>query len=116
MGPGWTRPPIPRWVDPGLGLDEMINVRTLKVFVKCDLPHDFIRGIRKGRDRYTGLSADLFEQNIEQLPALSSVEFDGWPSVMWEDSLMKRMIEVVKEHGKTVVLMDTLDAKETNEW
>ncbi len=112
IGPGWTRPPKPWWVDTGLGLDEMINVRTLKAFVECDPSHDIIRGIRKGRDFYTGFSAHLFEQIIEQLPALSSVEFDAWPSVMWEESVMKRMIEVAKEHGKKAVLMD----KETSEW
>ena len=99
-------------MDTGLGLDEMINVRTLKAFVECDPSHDIIRGIRKGRDFFTVFSAHLFEHIIDELPALSSVEFDGWPLVMWEDSLMKRMIEVAKEHGKKAVLMD----KETSEW
>jgi hypothetical protein len=86
-----------------LGLEEMAAVRIVKVFVECDPSHEIFRGFRIGKDFYTDFSVDLLERIVERLPALERVEFDGWPSVMREGPLMRRLVEVAKEGGKKVV-------------
>lgn len=100
LGPGWNNPPKSWWVDSRLGLEEMAKVRTLKVFVECDPSHEIFRGFRIGRDFFTDFSAHLLEEITRRLPALVWIEFDGWPSVMREGPLMKKLVEVAKESGK----------------
>ncbi len=110
LGPGWSSPPKSWWVDARLGLEEMVHVRTLKVFVECDPSHDIFRGFRIGRDFFTDFSAHLLDEITRRLPALVWVELDGWPSVMREGPLMKRLVEVAKENGKKAVEMVTVEA------
>ena len=86
-----------------LGLENMVAVRSLKVFVEVDPSHDLFRGFRVGKDFYTRFSTELLEQIIERLPALERVELDGWPSVMREGPLMRRLVDVARASGKTVV-------------
>ena len=81
----------------------MVAVRSLKVFVEIDPSHDLFQGFRVGKDFYTRFSTELLEQIIRRLPALGRVELDGWPSVMREGPLMKRLVEVARASGKTVV-------------
>ena len=81
----------------------MVAVRFLKVFVEVDPSHDFFRGFRVGKDFYTRFSTELLEQIIERLPALERVKLDGWPSVMREGPLMRRLVDVARASGKTVV-------------
>ena len=103
LGPGWTCPPGSWRVNDALGLESMVAVRFLKVFVEVDPSHDFFRGFRVGKDFYTRFSTELLEQIIERLPALERVELDGWPSVMREGPLMRRLVDVARASGKTVV-------------
>lgn len=103
LGPGWTCPPASWRVNGALGLENMVAVRSLKVFVEVDPSHDFFRGFRVGKDFYTRFSSELLEQIIERLPALERVELDGWPSVMREGPLMRRLADVARASGKTVV-------------
>lgn len=103
LGPGWGDPPKSWKVDGRLGLEEMANVRTLKVLVECDPSHDVFRGHRKGRDFFTDFSANLLQEIIDRLPALAIVEFDSWPSVKREGPLMQRLVGLVKGTGKQVV-------------
>lgn len=117
LGPGWSSPPKSWWVDSRLGLEEMVHVRTLKVFVECDPSHDIFKGFRIGRDFYTDFSAHLLDEITRRLPALVWVEFDGWPPVMREGPLIKRIVEVAKVNGKKAVEMGRMKANrmETNE-
>ena len=78
----------------------MVAVRTLKVFVECDPSHDIFKGFRIGKNFFTEFAAELLEGIILRLPALDSVEYDGWPSVMREGPLMKRLIGVARKRGK----------------
>ena len=103
LGPGWTCPPRSWRVNDELGLQNMIAVRVLKVFVEVDPSHDIFRGFRVGKDFYTQFSTLLLEKTIERLPALERVELDGWPSVMREGLLMSRLLDVAKASGKTVL-------------
>ena len=103
LGPGWTCPPASWRVNSALGLENMVAVRSLKVFVEIDPSHDFFRGFRVGKDFYTRFSTELLEQIIKRLPALERVEFDGWPSVMREGPLMRSLVDVARVSGKTVI-------------
>lgn len=81
----------------------MVAVRSLKVFLEVDPSHEFFRGFRVGKDFYTRFSTELLERIIERLPALERVELDGWPSVMREGPLMRRLVDVARASGKTVM-------------
>ena len=102
LGPGWSNPPKSWRVDDRLGLEEMAAVRTVKVFVECDPSHDIFKGFRIGREFFTDFSVELLEGILHRLPALVQVEYDGWPSVMREGPLMRRLIKVSKDGGKRV--------------
>ena len=93
----------------------MVAVRLLKVFVEVDPSHDFFRPFRVGKDFYTLFSTDLLEQIIERLPALKQVEFDGWPSVMREGPLMRKLQGVARAARRTVVELGAQRVSEKNE-
>lgn len=114
LGPGWSNPPKSWWVDSRLGIEEMINVRTLKVFVECDPSHDIFKGFRIGKDFFTGFAAHLLEEITSRLPALSRAEFDGWPSVMREGPLMKKLVAVAKERGLKIIEMGNVEASKVD--
>ncbi|KAL2041903.1 hypothetical protein N7G274_005090 [Stereocaulon virgatum] len=112
LGPGWSSPPRSWRVHDALGLEEMAAVRILKVFVECDPSHEIFRGFRIGKNFYTDFSVDLLEGIVERLPALERVEFDGWPSVMREGPLMRRLVEVAELGGKKVVQLTPRESRE----
>ena len=93
----------------------MVAVRLLKVFVEVDPSHDIFRGFRVGKDFYTQFSTDLLEQIIERLPALERVEFDGWPSVMREGPLMRKLVDVARQMRRTVVELGAQRVSEKNQ-
>lgn len=110
LGPGWSNPPKSWWVDSRLGIEEMVKVRTLKVFVECDPSHDIFKGFRIGKDFFTEFAAHLLEEITRRLPALLCVEFDGWPSVMREGPLMKKLVAVAKDRALKVIEMHDVEA------
>ena len=85
-------------------------MRIVKVLVECDPSHDIFRGFRIGKDCYTEFSVELLEGIVERLPALERVEYDGWPSVMREGPLMRRLVEVARKGGKSVVEVGARDS------
>lgn len=87
-------------------------VRKLKVFVECDPSHDIFRGFRIGKDFFTDFAAELLESIIKRLPALGRVEYDGWPSVMKEGPLVRRLVAVARQLGKRTVRLGTLREQE----
>ena len=93
----------------------MIAVRFLKVFVEVDPSHDIFRGFRVGKEFYTQFSTELLEQIIERLPALERVELNGWPSVMREGPLMRRLVDVARASGKTAVELGAQRVSEKNQ-
>jgi hypothetical protein len=112
LGPGWSNPPKSWRVTDTLGLEEMMAVRKLKVFVECDPSHDIFRGFRIGKDFFTDFAAELLESIIKRLPALGRVEYDGWPSVMKEGPLVRRLVAVARQLGKKTVRLGTLREQE----
>ncbi|MCJ1272794.1 hypothetical protein MMC21_000583 [Puttea exsequens] len=102
LGPGWSNPPKSWRVTDALGLEQMDAVRRLRVFVECDPSHEIFRGFRIGKDFFTEFSGGLLEGVLEKLPVVETVEFEAWPSVMWEGPLMKSLRRIARGKGKRV--------------
>ena len=105
LGPGWNSPPASWKVDSHLGLEQMTNVRILKLFIECDPSLETFRGFRIDETFYTEFSQDMLEGLFQRLPAISIVQVDGWPSVPRQGSLMKALVRTANRHGKSVVLL-----------
>lgn len=103
LGSSWTAPPKSWRVNDSLGLQDMVRVRTLKVFVQCDPSHPVFDGFRKSRDFYTWYAGNLLREILQRLPGLVQVEFDGWPSVQKHGPLMSRLLLEVRTAGKKVL-------------
>ena len=89
-------------MDSRLGLEEMENVRTVKVFVECDPSHEIFNGFRIDRDFFTGFSGGILGDVLGRLPSVRQVELDGWPSVKREGPLVRRLLEVARDAGVRV--------------
>ena len=112
LGPGWNSPPTSWRVDDRLGLEQMTGVRTLKLFVECDPSLEVFRGFRVDKNFYTDFSQHLLERVLQRLPAVITVEVDGWPSVPRRGHMMRTLIKVAKRAGKTVVLLSEMESFE----
>lgn len=112
LGPGWNSPPAAWRVNDRLGLRHMTKVRVLKLFVECDPSLETFRGFRVDKTFYTEFSQELLEGLLQRLPAISSVEIDGWPSVPRHGSLMRTLTRVAKRAGKTVVVFSEIESFE----
>ncbi|KAJ5232187.1 hypothetical protein N7468_005143 [Penicillium chermesinum] len=99
LGNSWTNPPKSWTVDKSLGLQDMVLTRTLKVFVECDPSQPIFEGFRISREYYTEFSGRLMREILEQLPALEHVEFDAYPSVKKDGSLMSRLLLETQKAG-----------------
>ncbi|KAB8069988.1 hypothetical protein BDV29DRAFT_41820 [Aspergillus leporis] len=102
LGSSWTAPPRSWIVDRELGLEEMVRVRTFKVFIEVDPSHPVFEGFRISKDFYTDFSGELLHQVLSRLPNLDHVEFDGWPSVRKNGALMQRLINETKAARKKI--------------
>ncbi|GAD93397.1 hypothetical protein PVAR5_2007 [Paecilomyces variotii No. 5] len=92
LGSSWTAPPKSWAVNKSLGLQDMVTMRMVKVFIQCDPSHPAFEGFRISRDYYTSFAGDLLRQILQSLPSVSEVEFDGWPSVDKHGPLMNRLL------------------------
>lgn len=89
-------------MDDRLGLEEMVAVRTVKVFVECDPSHEIFNGFRIDRDFFTDFSGGLLKDVLQRFPSVILVELDGWPAVKREGPLVKRLLEVARNAGVRV--------------
>ena len=102
LGSSWTAPPREWTVTRSLGLEEMVRIRTFKVFIECDPSHPVFEGFRVSKDYYTDFAGDLLSEVLSKLPNLEYVEFDAWPSVRKSGALMKRLMEEVRTAGRKI--------------
>ncbi|KAL9131572.1 MAG: hypothetical protein Q9217_000529 [Psora testacea] len=113
LGPGWGSPPKSWRVHNGLCLEEMENVRIVKVFIEVDPSQDIFHGFREGKTYYTEFSRHLLAGVMQRLPSLQGVEFDGWPSVrMRGGTLMDSLAQVVRYSDLEVCLLDDGDTSQ----
>lgn len=104
LGPGWGRPPRSWRINPRLGLQDMKAVRVLKIYVQIDPSQDVYKGFRVSKDFYTLFCERLLEDLMNRLQSLARVEFDGWPSVMYDSTLMDTLFKVAQSREKQIVL------------
>ncbi|KAJ5609735.1 hypothetical protein N7528_010302 [Penicillium herquei] len=98
----WTAPPKSWVVDKGLGLPDMALTRTLKLFIECDPSQPIFEGFRISKEYYTEFSGRLVKEILDQLPDLEWVEFDAYPSVQKNGSLMSRLLRETRAANKKV--------------
>ncbi|KAJ5735484.1 uncharacterized protein N7483_000609 [Penicillium malachiteum] len=102
LGNSWTAPPKSWVVDKGLGLPDMTLTRTLKLFIECDPSQPIFEGFRISKEYYTEFSGRLVKEILDQLPDLEWVEFDAYPSVQKNGSLMSRLLREARAANKKV--------------
>ncbi|OKL63604.1 hypothetical protein UA08_00051 [Talaromyces atroroseus] len=103
LGSSWTAPPKSWKVTNRLGLAEMTGLQTLKIFIQCDPSHPVFEGFRISSDFYTGFAGEMVQKILEQLPNLTQVEFDAWPSVQKNGALMRRLLSEVRTANKKIL-------------
>jgi hypothetical protein len=103
LGSSWTSPPREWVVNNRLGLEKMVRVRTLKVFLECDPSHPVFEGFRISPGFYTDFAGKILKQILERLPHVVQVEFDGYPSVSRNGSLMKRLLDEARAAQKAIL-------------
>ncbi|TVY50706.1 hypothetical protein LCER1_G009039 [Lachnellula cervina] len=102
LGPGWNNPPRGWIVNDALGLADCTSVRVLKAFVECDPSDAIFKGFRMGEGAYERFSAELLNSVLKEVPSITTVEFDAYPSVKRTGDMMTGLGEVVAEHDKVV--------------
>ena len=103
LGPGWTKPPRGWVMDDRLGLNAVIKLRTLKIFVQCDPASDPVfEGFRVGQEFYTDFSLDLVRSFVRQVPSLREVEFDAWSPVTKSSPLMHSLLIEIRALDKRI--------------
>jgi hypothetical protein len=102
LGSSWTAPPKSWKITDRLGLAEMTGLQTLKIFIQCDPSHPVFEGFRISSDFYTGFAGGLVQKMLEQLPNLTQVEFDAWPSVQKNGALMRCLLSEVRSANKNI--------------
>lgn len=121
LGPGWSAPPKGWVVNPALGLQDCINVRTLKVMVECDPSDNIFKGFRRSEGFYESFCRNLLSDVIDAIPNVEEVEFDAWPSVKKTGAMMQGLIETATEDGMLIAFgpsrgwTDGTDEDELNE-
>ena len=103
LGPFWTNPPKCWKIDERLGLEDVVSLRVLNVFVECDPSHSIFNGFRTARDTYTNFSGSLLNNVIRRLPSLEVVILDGYQSV-WRGGLLMRRLAQEVQKGKKKLL------------
>ena len=108
LGPGWGGPPSSWRIQKKLGLEEMCNVRTLKIFVEVDPSHDAFEGFRASKDFYTVFCSNLLGDVIKRLSRLVRVEIDAWPSVRVDGDLISTLLRQAKIARLEIALAEGL--------
>ncbi|KAG6000036.1 hypothetical protein E4U21_005994 [Claviceps maximensis] len=102
LGPGWNAPPRGWVVNEALGLKDCINVKKLVVYVECDPSDGFFKGFRRSDGFYEQFSARLMSSVLDSLPATAMVEFEAWSSVKKTGAMMRGLLGVAADSGRTI--------------
>jgi hypothetical protein len=103
LGPGFTKPPKCWVVDKRLGLAATKKVYKLKIFVEIDpAANEVFEGWRVGNNFYTEYCVGLLRGLLAQVPSISAVEFDAYPSVSKSSPLLQGLMEETKLNQKRI--------------
>jgi len=101
LGPGWNAPPRGWVVNDALGLKDAVHVRVLKCMVEVDTTDDIFAGFRSGVN-YEKFGRKLLEEVLSQVPSITEVQFDAWPSVKKDGAMMCGLIQAALQQNKMV--------------
>lgn len=103
LGPGFTKPPKCWVVDRRLGLPAAKKIYKLKIFVEIDpASNEVFEGFRVGQNFYTEYCVGLLRSLLAQVPSISEVEFDAYPSVSKSSPLLKGLVDETKLNQKRI--------------
>jgi hypothetical protein len=104
LGQGFTSPPKGWVVGSRLGLAAAQRVFQLRIFVEIDPEtHPSLEGFRLGHSFYTEYCVGLLRLLLAQVPSITQVEFDAYPSVKRTGSLVSGLVEETKLNQKRIV-------------
>lgn len=84
-----------------LGLKDAVNVRILKCFVEVDPSDKVFAGFRSNIN-YPNFSRKLLENVLAEVPSITEIQFDAWPSVKKDGEMMRGLVEVALQQKKMV--------------
>ena len=94
LGPNWNKPP-PSWVvNEALGLEDLANMKVLKVHAQIDPSLDIFKGFRIGKHFYTDFAGRLLGDVLEMLPNVREVWISGEKSVRRDGHFVGRLMDV----------------------
>lgn len=104
LGPGFTRPPKGWVVDSRLGLSAVTKAYKLRIFVEIDpASSEIFEGFRTGaKTFYTEYCVGLLRSLLAQIPSVSEVEMDAYPSVSKNSPLLEGLLEEAKLNQKRI--------------
>lgn len=115
LGPGWSKPPKVWNMGPKLGLSDCTSLRQLKIFVEVDPSHDIFKGFRVDDRFYTLFCSNLLEELMDQVPSIRDIEFEAWPSVRRDSSLMQELFGLADAAEKRVTWAGNWDVTRVEE-
>lgn len=101
LGPGWNKPPRGWVVNDALGLKDAVKVRILKCFIEVDPTDKIFAGFRSDIF-YEKFSRKLLEEILVELPSLTEIQFDAYPSVKKDGAMVRGLVEVALQHNKLI--------------
>ncbi|KAF5021148.1 hypothetical protein F66182_6848 [Fusarium sp. NRRL 66182] len=102
LGPGWNAPPRGWVVNQALGLADCVDVERINVFVECDPSDNIFQGWRRSEGFYEEFSQNLLTDVLNELPSVTTVQFDAWVSVRKRGDMMQGLIGVVEQGGYSI--------------
>jgi len=101
LGPFWTQPPKCWKLDHKAGLEDLVSLRKLRVFVQIDPSQPIFKGFRgPGKEFYTHFCGDLLKEIFTRVPNLEEVELDGELSVAKDGPLLSELAQQVRNADK----------------
>lgn len=104
LGPGWGGMPKSWKINNALGLDDMVNVKSLLVFVEVDPSDPVFNGFRISPSYFPDFCLDLFKKTLSRIPALCRIVFESYPSVKWDGDLMTSLVGEAESTGLDIVM------------
>lgn len=102
LGPGWSAPPRGWVVNPGLGLQDCVDVEILKVYVECDPSDSTFNGFRRSEGFYEGFCRKLLSSVLDELPSAQIVEFDARVNVKKSGKMMQGLIDAATQAERLI--------------
>lgn len=104
LGPGWGGMPKSWKINDALGLDEMVNVKSLLVFVEVDPSDPVFNGFRISSTYFPDFCHDLLRKTLSRIPGLCRIVFESFPSVKWDGDLMTSLVSEAESTGLDIVM------------